>query len=148
MSGTIVAAGLLFHCTAVAVWDGDGPIRCTEGVNVRLAGIAARERDGSCRPAQPCPPASGIAARNHLVDLLGAAIGTSRDGHVRIAPILLTCRSRGADAYRRTVAACNRQDGLNVGCTMIRDGFALRWPRYDDGQICSIRRPGRKPRKH
>lgn len=42
-------AGVSFSCTPIAVWDGDGPIWCAEGPRIRLAGVAAREIDGSCR---------------------------------------------------------------------------------------------------
>lgn len=44
----VVAAGHSFTCTPTRVWDGDGPIWCAEGQRIRLAGIAAREIDGSC----------------------------------------------------------------------------------------------------
>jgi len=67
----IVAAGQTFICTPIRVWDGDGPIWCAEGPRIRLAGIAAREIDGTCRPAHPCPPADARRARDHLVGLLG-----------------------------------------------------------------------------
>ena len=43
-----VPAGQSFTCTPTAVWDGDGPIWCAEGPKVRLAGISAREIDGTC----------------------------------------------------------------------------------------------------
>lgn len=52
-----VRSGDTFTCTPIPVWDGDGPIWCAEGPKIRLAGIAARELDGSCRPAHPCPAA-------------------------------------------------------------------------------------------
>ena len=58
----IVAAGAAFTCTPVAIWDGDGPIWCAEGPKVRIAGVAAREMDGTCRPNQPCP-ATGATGR-------------------------------------------------------------------------------------
>ena len=74
----IVAAGLLFACTPTLVADGDGPVWCAEGPHVRIAGIAARERDGSCRPGQPCPTASADAAMAALVNLLGGSRGTVR----------------------------------------------------------------------
>lgn len=45
----IIAAGLAFSCTPVAVYDGDGPIWCAEGPRIRLTAIAAREMDGTCR---------------------------------------------------------------------------------------------------
>ncbi|MCY7397374.1 MAG: hypothetical protein LH466_00860, partial [Sphingomonas bacterium] len=64
-----VRSGTTFPCTAVAVWDGDGPIWCAEGPRIRLAGVAARELDGSCRQSHPCPVPSGIFARDTLVGL-------------------------------------------------------------------------------
>src|SRR5687767_12542809 len=51
----IVASGQSFACTPTAVWDGDGPIWCAEGPKIRLAGIAAREIDGTCKKGHPCP---------------------------------------------------------------------------------------------
>lgn len=54
---SIVAAGLVFLCTPTLVADGDGPVWCAEGPRIRLAGIAARELDGTCRPGHPCPRA-------------------------------------------------------------------------------------------
>ncbi len=56
---TQVSAGARFSCTPIKVYDGDGPIWCAEGLRVRLAGIAAREMSGECRPgilALPCRP--------------------------------------------------------------------------------------------
>jgi hypothetical protein len=47
LMSAVVPAGIAFPCTPVAVWDGDGPIWCAEGPRLRLAGIAARELDGS-----------------------------------------------------------------------------------------------------
>ena len=52
MAASLVAPGMVFSCTPTRVWDGDGPIWCAEGPKVRLAGIAAREVDETCRPAQ------------------------------------------------------------------------------------------------
>ena len=84
-----------FRCTAVAVWDGDGPIWCQEGPRIRLAGVAARELDGSCRPSHPCPEPSGLAARNTLVRLLGGSRGTLGTGHVKVGAVRLACVSEG-----------------------------------------------------
>ena len=42
MLAQVIAAGVAFTCTPVAVWDGDGPIWCMEGPKIRIAGIAAR----------------------------------------------------------------------------------------------------------
>ncbi|HTG64108.1 MAG TPA: hypothetical protein VL917_05530, partial [Sphingomicrobium sp.] len=90
---SIIAAGASFTCTPTAVWDGDGPIWCAEGPRVRLAGIAAREIDGTCRSGQPCPTASGPAARDGLVDLLGGPRGRRPEGHVLVKAPPMRCRS-------------------------------------------------------
>ena len=78
----VVPAGEVFTCTPVSVWDGDGPVWCAEGPHVRLAGIAAREMDGSCRSNQPCPDATAALARDALVRLIGVPTGRSMEGHV------------------------------------------------------------------
>lgn len=76
-------AGVSFTCTPVRVWD-VGPLWCAEGRRIRLAGIAAREVDGSCRPNQPCLRASAEAARDPLVRLVGRLLGRSPQGHVLV----------------------------------------------------------------
>lgn len=70
--------------TQTAVWDGDGPIWCVEGPKLRLAGIAAREMDETCKPGRPGPTASGIQARDQLVRFLGGPRGNLVTGHVRV----------------------------------------------------------------
>ena len=82
----VVPAGEVFTCTPVRVWDGDGPVWCAEGPHVRLAGIAAREMDGSCRSNQPCPDATAAQARDALVRLIGVPTGRSMEGHVLLNP--------------------------------------------------------------
>lgn len=76
-----VPAGSEFTCTPTRVWDGDGPIWCAEGPRIRLAGIAAREIDGTCNVGQPCPSAGAIEARDHLAGLIGTVTGQSNEGH-------------------------------------------------------------------
>jgi endonuclease YncB( thermonuclease family) len=79
-SAPVIPAGQSFICTPTHVWDGDGPVWCKEGPRLRLAGIAARELDGSCSPGHPCPAASGDAARDALVTLLGTPTGVGGMG--------------------------------------------------------------------
>lgn len=122
----VVPAGRAFPCTPTHVWDGDGPIWCREGPHLRLAGIATRELNGSCRRGHPCPAASGIAARDALVRLLGGAAGRSPDGHVLVHGARLTCMSGGADRYRRTLARCWLR-GRNLGQLLVTTGVALPW---------------------
>src|SRR3712207_3969856 len=72
--------GQTFTCTPTHIWDADSPNWCAEGPRIRLAGIAAREIDGTCRPGKPCPRGSAIEARDRLVELIGRPIGRSREG--------------------------------------------------------------------
>ena len=131
----IVAAGLLFACTPTLVADGDGPVWCAEGPHVRIAGIAARERDGSCRPGQPCPTASADAAMAALVNLLGGSHGTVRFrgahyDHARVSAATMRCLSTGSAGGSRTGAFCLMVDGRNLSCAMLATRTVLRWDRY------------------
>jgi endonuclease YncB( thermonuclease family) len=130
-AASIVAAGATFTCTPTRVWDGDGPIWCAEGPKIRLAGIAAREIDGTCRPHHPCPKAAGAAARDALVKLIGAPVGRSAEGHVLVRSKPLSCRSEGSGKGSRTAAWCSNAAGQDLSCVMVKGGYALRWPQYD-----------------
>lgn len=121
---TIAAAS--FTCTPVRVWDGDGPIWCAEGQRIRLQGIAAREIDGSCRRGHPCPKASGTAARDALVALLGGPRGCTRQGHVLVRGAAMRCTTPGPDRYSRTLARCRTAAG-DLGDALVRRGVAVRW---------------------
>ena len=123
----IVAAGLTFTCTPISVWDGDGPIWCAEGPRIRLVGIAAREMDGTCRKGHPCPKASGIAARDELVKLLGGAKGITVDGHVIVRSAPMVCLSDGSAKGKRTAASCRIKGKGDVSRAMIRTGTVLAW---------------------
>ncbi|TZG24375.1 thermonuclease family protein [Sphingomonas montanisoli] len=128
-----VPAGQMFTCTPIRVWDGDGPVWCREGPRIRLGGIAAREIDGSCRRGQPCPRASGIAARDALVRLLGGARGRSGTGHILVTGPRLHCRSTGNAKGDRTGAWCSAPGIGDLSCAMIATGTVLRWQRYAAG---------------
>lgn len=135
----VIVEGRAFRCSPVAVWDGDGPVWCAEGPRLRLAGIAAREIDGSCRSGQPCPAASGIEARNRLVAILGGRRGVRPDGHVIVAGPSLGCVSEGSAKGDRTAAWCLLPDGQNLSCAMIETRTAVRWVRYDPANLCRAR---------
>jgi len=126
----IVPAGRSFVCTPSAVYDGDGPVWCKEGAKVRLAGIAAREMDGTCNSNQPCPGAGAIAARDQLVRLLGGSKGSLRTGHVRVSTSPMSCSSEGGAGGSRTAAWCRLANGTDLSCAMVKTGTVLRWPRY------------------
>lgn len=132
----IVAQGVTFTCTPVAVWDGDGPIWCAEGPRIRLGGIAAREIDNSCWPGHPCPTASGEVARDHLVSLLGGPHGRLGTGHVVVRGPALRCRSEGSGKGSRTAALCAAPRVGDLSCAMVKSGYALRWRSYGGDRLC------------
>jgi hypothetical protein len=132
----IIAAGSPFECTPTAVWDGDGPIWCAEGPKVRVAGVAAREMDGTCRRNQPCPAISAADARNRLVSLLGGPKGTLESGHVLVRSPTMTCLSDGSAGGNRTAAWCVSPAVGDLSCAVVRAGGAVRWPRYWGAHRC------------
>jgi len=133
---SVVPAGQSFTCTPVAVWDGDGPIWCTEGPHIRLSGVAAREMDGSCSPGHPCPNADPVAARDHLVGLLGSPQGRNRSGHILVRGPAMHCVSRGGAGGTRTAAFCTSPRSGDISCAMVRSGLAARWAKYWDAHRC------------
>lgn len=135
-AASVVSAGQTFTCTPTHVWDGDGPLWCAEGPHIRIAGIAAREMDGTCRTNQPCPRASPLEARDALVDLMGGPRGSISTGHVVVKGPRLTCRSEGSAGGSRTAAWCRLPSGADLSCAMIRTRTVLRWDRYWKGPAC------------
>lgn len=117
------AAGKEFPCTVLSVYDGDGPINCSEHdmagnqVTVRLRGIEARENDNSCQH-NLCPRASGAEAKAILT---------------RLATGRLHCTSHGP-SYNRVDASCTNAAGVDLSCEMVRSGAAVRWAEYDTEQ--------------
>jgi endonuclease YncB( thermonuclease family) len=132
----VVPSGEVFQCTPTRVWDGDGPVWCAEGPRVRLAGIAAREIDDSCRPNQPCPTARGAQARDGLVKLIGAPTGRSLEGHVLVTGPAMRCVSAGNGVGTRTAAWCVSPLSGDVSCAMVKGGWTLKWDRYWQGHNC------------
>lgn len=136
-AAAVVPAGQSFQCTPTRVWDGDGPVWCAEGPRVRLAGIAARETDGTCRSNQPCPDADPKASRDALVRLLGKPVGQSSEGHVLVSGPALRCVSEGGAGGSRTAAWCVSPQVGDVSCAMVRGSWALRWARYWRSHRCA-----------
>ena len=132
----IVPKGKSFSCTPEAVWDGDGPIWCTEGPRIRLAGIAAREMDGSCSPGHPCPAASGQQARDQLEAYQGGTRGELSHGHIKVSAPTMTCVSDGSAGGSRTAAWCFTAAGVDLNCAMVGSRTALIWDRYWGDHSC------------
>ena len=135
----VIASGVSFICTPTAVYDGDGPIWCAEGPKIRLAGIAAREMDGTCRSNQPCPKADASEARNHLAALVGKTTGRRPEGHILVKGAPLSCTSEGNGRGSRTAAWCVTPQGIDLSCAMVRAGMALTWAKYKGAEVCRHR---------
>jgi endonuclease YncB( thermonuclease family) len=131
-----VARGGRFACTPTKVWDGDGPIHCAEGPKVRLAGIAAREMDGSCSPGHPCPEATAQAARDALAGLLGRTTGSASTGHLLVEGPTLQCLSEGSAKGSRTAAWCTSPTAGDLSCAMVASGTVAKWEGYWRGHRC------------
>jgi endonuclease YncB( thermonuclease family) len=132
----VVPDGRTFVCTPTAVWDGDGPIWCAEGPRVRIAGIAAREIDGTCRSNQPCPPVGGVEARDRLVTLFGGPRGRLESGHIVVHSARMTCVSDGSAGGSRTAAWCTSPAFGDLSCAALRAGGAIKWARYWRNHRC------------
>lgn len=135
-----IAAGLFFLCTPIAVWDGDGPIWCAEGPRVRVAGIAAREVDGSCRRHHPCPPAAAEDAKGALANLVGTITGRRSTGHLLVSGEPMRCLSDGSARGNRTAAWCELPDGRDLSCAMLASGTVARWDRFWGDRRCEPQR--------
>ena len=129
-SAPVITSGQTFQCTPIRVWDGDGPVWCKEGPRVRLAGVAARETDGTCKANQPCPRATAEQARNSLVRLLGNATGSTAQGHILVSGPTMRCRSTGSAGGKRTGAWCISPKSGDISCALVRTGTALPWKKY------------------
>lgn len=132
----VISRGQTFECTPSHVWDGDGPIWCEEGPRLRLAGIAARELDGTCSPGHPCPSVSAENARDALVAFLGVRTGVSSHGHIMLTGPTLTCRSDGSAGGNRTASWCVSPSVGDINCAMVDGGWAARWDRYWKNHRC------------
>lgn len=133
----VIAAGVAFTCTPVAVWDGDGPVWCAEGPRIRIAGVAAREMDGTCRSNQPCPGVGAEDARDRLVRLLGGPKGKLGTGHIKVRSAPMRCVSEGSAGGSRTAAWCSSPIFGDLSCAVVQAGGALHWQRYWGDHRCN-----------
>ena len=109
-----------FSCVVASITDGD-TLRCADGRRVRLSGIDARERDGSCGVGRSCVDAGPQEATAELRRL---AEGQR-----------LSCRAVGT-SYGRTAAFCVNEAGEDLSCAMVASGTVARWERYMKGHRC------------
>lgn len=115
-----------FTCTVAHITDGD-TFRCAEQdatgreIRVRVSGLDAREKDGTCAPGHPCASAPAQAATAELSQLIQGQV--------------LTCEPVG-ETYHRVAAWCTRRDGTDVSCAMMASGTVALWPKYWGSHRC------------
>lgn len=98
----------------------DGDTIDIQGERIRLNGIDAPETAQVCLNSQQKPYRCGANAAQALDKLLAASRPTRCDFVER-------------DRYGRFVGDCYRADGAKVAAVLVRNGWALDWPRYSRG---------------
>lgn len=116
----VAAPAAPFTCTVTRVHDGDGPLWCSNGIKVRIAGVQAPDFEN----AQPC------RARRAEYTCSNVAAERSR----RIVERLtlhrtMRCQATGK-SYSRVVARCMLPDGRSLSCAVLAAGAAVRWESY------------------
>jgi endonuclease YncB( thermonuclease family) len=130
LAPVIITNGHTFTCTPTRIWDGHVPIWCAQEPRIRLAGIAAREMDETCRRGHPCPKATGRAARDHLVMLLGGSRGVTPQGPQAGVAVRVARIGQG-EPHGRLVRGSGGGRGLVVpdGAGRVRGGLEGLWGR-------------------
>ncbi|MBM3333394.1 hypothetical protein FJY63_01915 [Candidatus Sumerlaeota bacterium] len=101
--------GAVIMCLVVAASDAD-TVRCADGRRVRLAGISALERDGSCNSRPYCP-----AMRHKQAQPIAARLTLGRTIAFRVV----------GKSYDRDVG-----ENKALRCALVQSGAAVEWPRY------------------
>lgn len=119
----VLAPATPFACTVTRVHDGDGPLWCSNGTKVRIAGVQAPDFESAvpCRSADP-------RRLNYRCD--NAAAHRSQQIVERLVlRRALRCVPTGK-SYNRVVARCTLPDGRSLACAAVASGAAVRWDRY------------------
>lgn len=119
----LIAASAPFSCTVSRVHDGDGPLWCTNGIKVRIAGVQAPD----FQSAEPCKRPD--ARRSSYTCNNDAARRSQKIVERLVLHRTMTCQPMG-QSYNRVVARCTLPDGRSLSCAVIAAGAAIRWDRY------------------
>ncbi len=112
----------------------DGDTLEIQGKRVRLNGIDAPESWQMCNTADGKSYRCGKDAAFALADFLDAS-----------QPV--TCLAVAADRYGRTVADCFRADNEPVNGWLVRQGWAVDWVRYSNGEYAGEQGEARSARR-
>lgn len=102
----------------------DGDTIDLHGERIRFDGIDALESWQRCEDAKGNAYRCGKAAAEALDGFLAASRPT-------------TCSISGSDRYSRFIGRCKRADGKSVNAWMVRNGWALDWPKYSGGDFAA-----------
>lgn len=133
----------VFLCAVSLIYDADtltcadATPRTSDNLRVRIAGVSALERDGTCN-APACPTLDPVVARQRMAALIGRSAGTIRMGggydHLVMAKPYTVLRCLPANRTKGRVAAwCTLPGGRDLSCAVIRVGAAVRWEKFDRG---------------
>jgi endonuclease YncB( thermonuclease family) len=101
----------------------DGDTIEISGTRIRFDGIDAPESSQRCQDAAGKQYRCGKASADALDRFLAASRPTS-------------CAPKGK-SYDRVVAVCRRADGANVNAWLVRNGYAIDWPKYSKGRYAA-----------
>ncbi|TPG56699.1 thermonuclease family protein [Sphingomonas glacialis] len=120
MLSLIAPPPAIFSCTVTRVHDGDGPIWCSNGTKIRVAGIQAPDLKNTvpCREGRAEYACSNVAAERSRVVVERLTLHQA-----------MTCQPMGT-SYSRVVARCTLQDGRSLSCAILAAGAAVRWDKY------------------
>ena len=116
----VVPTNGTFTCQVIAVHDGDGPIRCANGIKVRVAGVQAPDYES----AEPC--------RVHRAGYVCSDVEADRSRAIVTRMVLhqtLACVAVGK-SYARVVARCQFANGRDLSCAILASGAGTRWDSY------------------
>lgn len=103
----------------------DGDTVEIHGERVRIFGIDAPESSQLCTDNAGAEYRCGKVAADNLDGFLA-----------RSRP--LSCSIVGHDRNHRAVGRCQRSDGADVASWLVKNGFALDWPRYSKGEYATL----------
>uniref|UniRef100_UPI0035CA6B1E thermonuclease family protein n=1 Tax=uncultured Sphingomonas sp. TaxID=158754 RepID=UPI0035CA6B1E len=114
------ATAPVFLCTVTRVHDGDGPLWCSNGAKIRVAGIQAPDFEDTapCREDRAGYTCSNVAAERSRVIVERLTLHQT-----------MSCQRIGK-SYSRVVARCTLEDGRSLSCAILAAGAAVRWDSY------------------
>lgn len=112
----------------------DGDTIEIHGERIRFNGIDAPESSQTCLDVSTIEYRCGARSADALAEFLSLSVPTS-------------CQFIERDRYGRFVGTCVRADGADVNEWMVRNGYALDWPRYSGDAYSNAQDAARAARR-